>query len=208
MNYSVLEGQAGLTKKEEKELFLDRDNPNTKERIIASCLKLVYMEAHKVTSYSDNFADLVQEGIIGLIAAIGKYDTNKDVKFSTYAIHWIRKYILMATRASSSCIRVPLWASMDQAPAVISMEDVDATGVADEGSVSDAEEEEYVNYAVSLLKDEKHKFILTQHFGLFGTQARSIQCIADELGISRNAVNNRKKEALKMLKNILTKEEL
>src|SRR5256885_121478 len=58
-------------------------------------------------SPAPSFEDLVQEGVIGLMAAIARYDPEKGYRFSTYATHWIRQAIGRAIDNHSRLIRLP-----------------------------------------------------------------------------------------------------
>jgi RNA polymerase primary sigma factor len=81
-------------------------DPRAKDRMIEGNLRLVLAIAR---AYSDGrvpFADLVQEGTIGLIRAVERFDHRRQVKFSTYAVWWIRRAILNAL-ADSGVIRIP-----------------------------------------------------------------------------------------------------
>jgi RNA polymerase primary sigma factor len=85
---------------------IQRGDPGAKDRMIEGNLRLVFAIAR---AYSDGrvpFADLVQEGTIGLIRAVERFDHRRQVKFSTYAVWWIRRAILNAL-ADSGVIRIP-----------------------------------------------------------------------------------------------------
>ncbi len=61
---------------------------------IAELFPLVKSIALKYISYNHPLDDLMQEGMIGVIKAVDNFDESKDTKFSTYAVYWIKKYIL------------------------------------------------------------------------------------------------------------------
>ncbi len=61
---------------------------------IAELFPLVKSIAAKYSSYQHPLEDLIQEGMIGVIKAVDNYDQDKETKFSTYAVYWIKKYIL------------------------------------------------------------------------------------------------------------------
>lgn len=99
-----------LTKSQERILFYKIKNGSTKARdkIIASNLRLVISIAKKYSKISQSLslADLIQEGNIGLLKAVDKFDISKGFKFSTYASWWIRQHITRAISDSSRTIRV------------------------------------------------------------------------------------------------------
>ena len=80
-----------------------------KNKLIESNLRLVASIARKYIGKSSlSFLDLVQEGNLGLIRAIDKYDVSKGYKFSTYATYWIRQAISRAIADQSHTIRTPV----------------------------------------------------------------------------------------------------
>ena len=84
-----------LSKSEEKSLFLSFFNGHdfAREILINSNLKLVVSIAKSHLSSNDNLQDLIQEGTIGLIHAINKFNPTLDLRLSTYATQWIKHYI-------------------------------------------------------------------------------------------------------------------
>jgi RNA polymerase sigma-32 factor len=86
-----------LSKEEEHELavrFLEEDDLDAAKRLVTSNLRLVVKIAYDYRQAYKNILDLVQEGNIGLMQAVKKYDPYKGVKLSSYAAWWIRAYIL------------------------------------------------------------------------------------------------------------------
>jgi RNA polymerase sigma-32 factor len=87
-----------LTQQEEIALLEDYQrtgDPETAKRIVTANLRLVVKIAMEFQSHwLNNLQDLVQEGNIGLLQALNKFDTTKGVKFSYYASYWIKAYIL------------------------------------------------------------------------------------------------------------------
>jgi len=102
-----------LSLEQEKELFLRLANGDdqVKTEIFERNLKLVISIAKKYVNVLEslNLEDLVQEGSIGLMIAIEKFDINKGYKFSTYATWWIKQSILRAINDKNSFIRLPVY---------------------------------------------------------------------------------------------------
>jgi RNA polymerase primary sigma factor len=85
---------------------IERGDLSAKQTMIESNLGLVHAIAGRYRRPGVAFADLVQEGTIGLIRAVEKFDYRRDVRFSTYATWWIRRAIRDAI-ADSRPIRIP-----------------------------------------------------------------------------------------------------
>src|SRR5947207_9521248 len=81
-----------------------------RERMIEANLRLVVSIARHYNCRGMSFEDVVQEGILGLMAAINKFDPTKGFRFSTYATYWIRQAIVRAIEKQSRMIRLPTYA--------------------------------------------------------------------------------------------------
>ena len=99
-----------LTAKEEVELAkrIERGDRRAKERMINSNLRLVVSIAKRYQGHGVPLLDLIQEGILGLIRAVEKFDWRRGFKFSTYATWWIRQAVQRAVANKARTIRVPV----------------------------------------------------------------------------------------------------
>lgn len=100
-----------LSAEDEKELAIKaaQGDSAAKEKLINSNLKLVVSIAKKFQGNGISFLDLIQEGNIGLIAAIDKFDTSLGYRFSTYAYYWIKTTISRAVNQQNRSIRIPVY---------------------------------------------------------------------------------------------------
>lgn len=97
-------------KREEEEEIIKKaqaGDPDSRDLLVTSNLKLVAKVALKYSKSGTNYIDLIQEGTIGLIKAIDKYDSKKGHNFSSYAVWWIKRDIINSIANKINTIKIP-----------------------------------------------------------------------------------------------------
>jgi RNA polymerase primary sigma factor len=99
-----------LTAEEEVDLArrVQQGDEEARRTLILSNLKLVITIAKSYTSHNVPFLDLIEEGNLGLIKAVSRFDPERGFRFSTYASWWIRQAIVRAISTHSRTIRIPI----------------------------------------------------------------------------------------------------
>jgi RNA polymerase primary sigma factor len=200
---------------------IEQGDEEARQQMIASNLRLVVHWARRYQGRGIELIDLVQEGTLGLIRAVEKFDWRRGFRFSTYATWWIRQALQRAVHSKARAIRLPedalaaeaeIEPEHSQLPRVVASLDQPLTsdGAASLGDLVAGEElgfEEDISTALSLeqLSDaldrlgELEQAVVRLRFGLSGQKPASLEATARELGIGVRRVRRLETEALSFL---------
>jgi RNA polymerase primary sigma factor len=195
---------------------IERGDLKAKATMIESNLRLVHAVARTFQGAGVPFADLVQEGTVGLVRAVERFDHRRGLKFSTYAVWWIRRSMYDAI-AGSKVIRIPAKPNQQLAAAaqvIASLDEPvgdDATPLADliadpravdpSESVIAREERDEVA-AMLLLLPSRHREVLARRYGVDGGRVQSHKEIGRRLGIGEERSRQIERESLQRLRTI------
>jgi RNA polymerase primary sigma factor len=129
---------AVLSRAEEVRLSkrIEQGDARARETMIESNLRLVIAVASSYRGRGVPFADLVQEGCVGLVRAVERFDYRRGLKFSTYAVWWIRRSVMDAL-GDGQAIRVPVRASQQLAAIRRVQGELERTGRASDAAIAE-----------------------------------------------------------------------
>jgi RNA polymerase primary sigma factor len=181
-----------------------------KRRLVEANLRLVVAIARRYRGMGLDLLDLIQEGNVGLMAAVDRYDWRRGVKFATFASWWIRRDICRALSSKSRLIRLPLHVAQSAElrraePAPVSLSEPVADGEVGFGELlSDGGEGDPARAvgdgpdAMSVVSrlGVRARRILELRYGLNGRRPQTLSQVAGELGVSRERVRQLERKTL------------
>lgn len=182
----------------ERELILKSKEGDVEARnkIIESNLRFVFNIARKYTGKGIPISDLISEGNLGLVKAIEKFDTTKDVKFITYAVYWVREYMSASIRKNYSRADLTLIEDLQDTAKKNDAKPIANTKLYDiEDEECDDGKDKMIDELLCVLND-KEKNIMEFTYGLGGRKPLTFQEIGKKYHISSERVRQIKIEAL------------
>jgi RNA polymerase primary sigma factor len=213
--------RALLTADEEISLAkrIERGDNAAKDEMIERNLRLVMALARRYQGAGAPLEDLVQEGVLGLIRAVEKFDHRRELRFSTYAAWWIRR-ALMDAMSAERAIRIPgsarrqAGAPADVPRVTASLDEPvgdDATPLgeliadpAGEDPWARAFERERHHRLLELIRvlPQRHREVLRRHYGLDGEPPQSHDEIGTSLGVGSERTRQLERQGLQWLREI------
>ena len=182
----------------ERELILKSKEGDVEARnkIIESNLRFVFNIARKYAGKGIPISDLISEGNLGLVKAIEKFDTTKNVKFITYAVYWVREYMSASIRKNYSRADLTLIEDLQDTAKKNDAKPIANTKLYDiEDEECDDGKDKMIDELLCVLND-KEKNIMEFTYGLYGHKPLTFQEIGKKYHISSERVRQIKIEAL------------
>src|ERR687898_2071170 len=205
-----------LTAAQEVELSkrIERGDMQAKQRMIQSNLRLVVSIAKNYRNQGLPFLDLIQEGTLGLIRAVEKFDWRRGYKFSTYATWWIRQAVARALADKARTIRMPvhiverlqklnraerhLWTRLGRDPSLEEVAEEASLPIEQAKEVEVLLRSQALARALAALGDRERK-VLILRYGLDNSDPKTLEDIGRRLDLTRERVRQIEGQALKRL---------
>lgn len=212
--YKELKKCNPIAKSAELELIKKAKNNNVlaKNQLLTANLKFVFNVAKNYKGCGVSIEDLISEGNMGLIKAIDKFDINRDVKFISYAVWWIRQSIQEFLKKKQTKDSFELLDDDNKKPKIVNSfddeindeDEFDSRMVLIDDTFSnqlDGKQKTIINNLLSKL-DERAQFIIKSYYG-FDSDCMTLEEIGKKLNLSRERVRKIKEKNLRILRSEL-----
>lgn len=207
--FDSIKNTKSLTKKEERTLwksFHENNDLSARERLIKANLKFVPTIAKQFKGCGLPFADIIEEGNVGLIKAIDRFDPKRDTKVISYAVWWIKKCILEAIEKKGVL-------DADNIDDIFKPTNDDDNQI-DEPNIKtiipeklDDNNEYENNFNVKQIVEElfegvpeRERNIISEYYGLYGDSPKTLDEIGLEINLTKERVRQLNEKALKKMR--------
>lgn len=210
--YNELTKYKPLTKSREKRLLrlCKKGNIKAQNEIIESNLKFVFDIARHYTGRGVSISDLISEGNMGLLRAIDKFDETKDVKFISYAVWWIRQYMLDSIRKKKllNIVEIENSETNTSLESSISDDEDEIVGSNDKAFSNEIEEykrelsqsqKEVIKKLLNCL-NKREREIIESYYGINDKEELNLSEIGEKFGLTSERVRQIKLSAFKKLR--------
>ena len=208
--FKLIQHNKPLTKKEENILwrnFHDNNDMNAREQLIKANLKFVPTVARQFKGCGLPFADIIEEGNIGLIKAIDRFDSQKDTKVISYAVWWIRKCIMEAIdkRGTLDAENIDDIYKQSQIQDE-NQSDNDNMKVQTSENFNFEEDENTKLNAKQIIEElfdgvpDRERYIVSDYYGLYGDAPKTLDEIGSEINLTKERVRQLNEKALKKMR--------
>jgi len=211
--YDDLKKYKPLTKAKEKRLLrlCKKGNIKAQNELLEANLKFVFDIAKHYTGRGIPISDLISEGNMGLIRAIDKFDENQDVKFISYAVWWIRVYMLEAIKKkkllniveienSDNSTNVLENSISDNEDEMVAKNDKSFSNEADEHKREMNQEQKEVITKLLNVLTKREREIVENYYGLNNKKELTMVEIGKKYGISSERARQINKKSLRKLR--------
>ena len=217
--YDELKKYKPISREKEKNLLFKAKNGDldAQNEILTSNLRFVFNIASRYKGQGAAISDLISEGNLGLVKAIQKFNPEKDVKFISYAVWWVRNSMQEFIKKRQACLNIEKDEDTLNIPLTSNkIPDTEDEWVERKDAVLSDEEDEakrelhknqrkIVNELLGILEG-REKYIVEQYYGI-GCKEKNLEEIGKELGITKERVRQIKLSCLNKLRsNILLME--
>ena len=192
--YKELGKYRPIQKDEETKLIIRAKNGdiNAQNKILEANLRFVFNIAKRYKGMGVPLLDLISEGNLGLMKAIKKFDPNRDNKFITYAVWWVRESIKQFIKENTTTYTVDCSIYEDD-------EDAPTNFISDESKSEEDHKKEVISQLLSKLT-EREKEIIEKYYGLNGKEEKNLEEIGKELGLTKERIRKIKWSALQKMR--------